>query len=106
MLASSGVWADALKGTVAERLRELGVGGMVVQMAERGQLLELEREMPTCYCPKGARHFPVPSEDDPVPGLRTERGSLPEAQDGWRTSRPVECAARARALQPGGFCLA
>jgi len=34
MRASSGVWADALKGTVAERLRNLGVGGVMVQMAE------------------------------------------------------------------------
>ena len=56
MPTSSGVWADVLKGTVAEQLRELGVGGMLVKMAERGQLLELECEMPTCYCPKGARH--------------------------------------------------
>lgn len=57
MPASSGVWADALKGTVAERLKELGVGGMLVQMAERGQLLELECEMPTCYSPYGPRRF-------------------------------------------------
>jgi hypothetical protein len=86
MPASSGVWADALKGTVAERLKELGVGGVLVQMAERGQLLELECEMPTCYSPKGARHFqyrpkttPFPDwapNADHYPTLKMDRGHL------------------------------
>jgi len=70
MLASSGDWAGALKGTVAERLKELGVRGVLVQMAENGQLLELECEMPTCYCPKGSRRFQYrPEKTTPSPPL-------------------------------------
>jgi hypothetical protein len=42
---------------VAGRLKTLGVGGVLIQMAKRGQLVELRCEMPTCYCPKGRRHF-------------------------------------------------
>lgn len=42
---------------VALALRALGVKGVLVQMAERGQLLELRCEMPQCYCEKGRRHF-------------------------------------------------
>jgi len=46
-------------GDVAQRLKALGVGGVLIQMAKRGQLVELRCEMPTCYCPKGRRHFDV-----------------------------------------------
>jgi hypothetical protein len=42
---------------VAEKLRERGVRGVLVQMAERGQLVELRCEMPQCYCPKGRAWF-------------------------------------------------
>ncbi len=35
--------------SVADQLRRLGVKGVLVQMAERGQLLALKCEMPQCY---------------------------------------------------------
>jgi hypothetical protein len=37
--------------SVADQLRELKVKGILVQMAERGQILELKCEMPQCYHP-------------------------------------------------------
>jgi len=45
--------------TIAERLKALGVRGVLVQMAENEQILELKCEMPTCYCehPDGRKHF-------------------------------------------------
>jgi hypothetical protein len=43
--------------TPVERLQELGVRGVLVQMAERGQIIELRCEMPKCYCHKGRAHF-------------------------------------------------
>jgi hypothetical protein len=39
--------------TVAEKLPELGVSGVLVQMAQRPQIIELRCEMPMCYCHKG-----------------------------------------------------
>ncbi len=48
---------DDLGKALAGQLRDLGVRGILVQMAEQGQLLELRCEMPTCYCPKGRAHF-------------------------------------------------
>jgi hypothetical protein len=61
--------------TVAERLQDLGVKGVLVQMAKHGQLLELTCEMPTCYCPNGRAHF------DPWPEPRSapERKWSPSA---------------------------
>lgn len=40
-----------------EQLRELSVRGVLMQMAERGQLLELRCEMPKCFCNRGRRSF-------------------------------------------------
>jgi hypothetical protein len=43
-------------------MKALGVKGVLVQMAQNGQLLALSCEMPTCYCPEGREHFePWPS---------------------------------------------
>jgi hypothetical protein len=53
---------------LAERLRALGVKGILIQMAKNGQILELSCEMPTCYCPKGRTHF------DPRPDPAYEPG--------------------------------
>ena len=39
--------------TAADQLRALGTRGVLVQMAKRGQLIELRCEMPNCYCPRG-----------------------------------------------------
>ena len=44
--AAGGGGADS---SVADQLREHGVRGVLVQMAERGQLLALKCEMPQCY---------------------------------------------------------
>jgi hypothetical protein len=52
--------------SVADQLRSLGVKGVLVQMAERGQLLELKCEMPQCYHHKGRRAF------DPLTTARTK----------------------------------
>jgi hypothetical protein len=51
--------------SVADELRKLGMKGILVQMAERGQLLALKCEMPQCYNPKGRGAF------DPVTTPRT-----------------------------------
>ena len=52
--AAGGGGADS---SVAEQLRVLGVRGVLVQMAERGQLLALKCEMPQCYHHKGRGAF-------------------------------------------------
>lgn len=68
-----------------ERLEELNISrGEIVRMARRGQLHEVICEMPTCYCPKGRRHFDprsVPMKDwalnaDHHPKLRVDGGKL------------------------------
>lgn len=46
-----------IQGTVAERLKALGVGGVLIDMAKNGQILALRCEMPTCYCPNGRKNF-------------------------------------------------
>ena len=68
--AAGGGGADS---SVADELRKLGVKGVLVQMAERGQLLALKCEMPQCYHHKGRGEF------DPVgtPGNK------------WTPSRPL-----------------
>ena len=43
--------------TVADQLRKRGVRGVLVQMAQRGQIIELRCEMPMCYCHKGRGYF-------------------------------------------------
>ena len=43
--------------SVADELRKLGVKGVLVRMAERGQLLALKCEMPQCYHHKGRGAF-------------------------------------------------
>lgn len=53
--------------SLAEQLRAFGVQGVLVKMAEHGQLLELRCEMPMCYCPHGARHFEARPKTTPFP---------------------------------------
>ena len=50
-IAAGGGGTDS---SVADQLRGLGVRGVLVRMAERGQLLALRCEMPQCYHHKGA----------------------------------------------------
>ena len=78
--AASGGGADS---SVADQLRALGVKGVLVQKAERGQLLALKCEMPQCYHHKGRGAFdPVttrtkwaPSRDH-YPILKSTGGHL------------------------------
>ena len=76
---------EAIMGaTLAGRLRELGTRGVLVQMAQRGQIIELRCEMPKCYCHKGRGHFDpkstrrsdwAPSADH-YPKLKADGGHL------------------------------
>ncbi|MDX6451426.1 MAG: hypothetical protein QOH16_1475 [Gaiellaceae bacterium] len=54
--------------TVAARLKELCVKGILINAAERGYITQLECKMPTCYCPEelgGASYFePVAAKSD------------------------------------------
>lgn len=59
-------------GSVADQLRALGAKGVLVQMAERGQLLALRCEMPQCYHHKGRAAF------DPVTPPRTKWAPSPD----------------------------
>jgi hypothetical protein len=70
--------------TLADQLRALGTHGVLVQMARRGQIIELRCEMPKCYCHKGRGHFDpkstpltdwAPSADH-YPRLKADGGHL------------------------------
>jgi hypothetical protein len=79
---------EAIMGdTLAGRLRALGTRGVLVQMAQRGQIIELRCEMPKCYCNKGRSYFeprstpPSPPSDwalsrDHYPRLKADGGHL------------------------------
>ena len=43
--------------SVAGQLEELGVRGVLRQLARDGQLIDLRCEMPQCYCFRGRRYF-------------------------------------------------
>ena len=60
------------ENSVADRLRALGVKGVLVQMAERGQLLAVKCEMPRCYHHRGRGAF------DPVTTPRTKWAPSPD----------------------------
>jgi hypothetical protein len=70
--------------TLADRLRGFGTRGILVQMAERGQLAELRCEMPKCYCHKGRGYFEARStplrdwapSPDHYPRLKADGGQL------------------------------
>jgi len=70
--------------TLADQLLELGTHGVLVQMAQRGQIIELRCEMPKCYCPKGRGHFDPKSTSPPdwapspdhYPRLKKDGGHL------------------------------
>ena len=68
-VAKAAAGADS---SVADELRRLGVKGVLVQMAERGQLLDLKCEMPQCYHHKGRAAF------DPVAKTRTKWAPSPD----------------------------
>ena len=76
---------EAIRGDPLEgRLRALGTRGVLVQMAQRGQINKLQCEMPNCYCHKGRSHFDpksTPMSDwapsaDHYPRLKADGGHL------------------------------
>ena len=72
------------KLSVEDELRTRGVGGVLLQMAVDGQLVEFRCEMPSCYCPKGRGHFDPKSQPpsdwapsaDHYPKLKLHGGHL------------------------------
>ena len=84
MTAKTAIAQAAVGNSVSDRFRELGVRGVLVQMAERGQIVELRCEMPTCYCHQGRAQFdpkfhppgPWAPSADHYPRLKSEAGHL------------------------------
>ena len=69
--------------TAVERLEELRVRGILMQLARDGQLIDVRCEMPQCYCHRGRRSFdPIsPYSDweptaDHYPRLKMHGGRL------------------------------
>jgi uncharacterized protein YoaH (UPF0181 family) len=69
--------------TAVERLKELRVRGILMQLARDGQLIDVRCEMPQCYCHKGRGYFdPIsPNSDweptaDHHPMLKMHGGKL------------------------------
>jgi hypothetical protein len=96
MTAKAATAKAGMGNTVADRLRELGVRGVLVQMAQRRQIVELRPQ----------REGSLRPEIPPSRPVGTVAGPLPEAQVRWRSPRPLERPALARALQPRGLWLA
>jgi hypothetical protein len=71
-MAKAAAGSGGADSSVADQLRALGVKGVLVQMAERGQLLALKCEMPQCYHHKGRGAF------DPVTTPRTKWAPSPD----------------------------
>jgi hypothetical protein len=69
--------------TAVERLEELRVRGILMQLARDGQLIDVRCEMPQCYCHRGRRYFDAisPYSDweptaDHYPRLKMHGGRL------------------------------
>ena len=69
--------------SAVERLQELRVRGILMQLARDGQLIDVRCEMPQCYCHRGRRYFdPIsPYSDweptaDHYPRLKMHGGRL------------------------------
>jgi hypothetical protein len=71
-MAKAAAGGGGAESSVADQLRAFGVKGVLVQMAERGQLLALRCEMPQCYHHKGRGAF------DPVTTPRTKWAPSPD----------------------------
>ena len=90
---------EAIMGdTLADRLRALGTRGVLVQMAQRGQIIELRCEMPKCYCHKGRGYFEPRSilcrighpRQTTTPGSRLMVDILSPGTSGSRTCSATE----------------
>lgn len=84
----------AANQALIDQLKELHVRGVLTQLAERGQLLELKCEMPKCFCSRGRKAFDskthpptdwAPSADHyPIP--KALGGELRPGTYAWDTS--------------------
>lgn len=80
-MAAAGGGTDS---PVADELRALGMRGVLVEMAERGQLLAVKCEMPQCYHHKGRGAFDLVTKartkwapsPDRYPILKSDGGKL------------------------------
>jgi hypothetical protein len=78
------VTAPGAEATPAERLKALGVKGILWQLARDGQLVDIRCEMPQCYCFRGRTYFeprsPTCSDWEPTadhyPRLKMHGGHL------------------------------
>src|SRR3954447_17854294 len=73
----------AVEASAVEKLEALGVRGILRQLAQHGQLIDVRCEMPQCYCSRGRRYFASntpPSEWSPTadhyPRLKSHGGHL------------------------------
>ncbi len=57
MTASEGAGGADAANPAADKLRALGVRGVLLQMAKRRQIIELRCEIPSCYCYRGRDYF-------------------------------------------------
>jgi hypothetical protein len=84
MAAKEAAAESSSREALLAKLRELGVHGIIFQMAKRGQVIDLRCEMPKCYYHKGRDSFdpkshpPGPWElvPDHYPRLRADGGHL------------------------------
>ena len=74
----------AAGASVVEKLEALGVRGILRQLAQDGQIIDVRCEMPQCYCFRGRRYFDPrsagPSDWEPTadhyPRLKAHGGHL------------------------------
>ena len=73
----------ATKASAVEKLEALGVRGILRQLAQHGQLVDVRCEMPQCYCSRGRRYFDPKSPrsnwsptPDHYPRLKAHGGHL------------------------------
>jgi hypothetical protein len=73
----------AAASSAVEQLEKLGVRGILWQLANDGQIIDIRCEMPQCYCPRGRACFDPksPSSDwsptpDHYPKLKADGGRL------------------------------
>jgi hypothetical protein len=73
----------AARASVVEQLEALGVRGILRQLAQHGQIVDVRCEMPQCYCSRGRRCFDPrsPGSDwsptpDHYPKLKAHGGHL------------------------------
>ena len=74
---------SAAEPTALQQLEALGVRGILRQLAQHGQLIEVRCEMPQCYSPRGRKYFApnAPPSDwsptaDHYPRLKSHGGHL------------------------------